>query len=88
LKGDVFLLEQSNLIMQGGALAVVLMLFVFVVKWLTSSVDEMRKANHEETVKFTQLVENHLIHSIEAQKELKEAIYCLKDQILRGYLRG
>ncbi len=67
----------EQLVLQGGALAVVLALFYSTVKWLMQRQEQLMN-------QFVETAQNHIAHSTEAQLELKEAIRELTREIRNG----
>lgn len=67
----------EQLILQGGALAVVLALFYSTVKWLMQRQEQLMN-------QFVETIQNHIAHSVEAQLELKEAIRELTRELRNG----
>jgi len=70
-------LGNEQLILQGGALAVVLALFYSTVKWLMQRQEQLMN-------QFVETIQNHIAHSVEAQLELKEAIRELTRELRNG----
>jgi len=71
-------------IIQGGATTVVLALFYMSVRWMMQRIEKLIENQHVLTQAFINTVQNHIVHSTEAQIELKEAIRELSREIRNG----
>lgn len=74
----------EQLVVQGGAFAVVLALFYMSVRWMMQRIEELISNQRDLTKEFINTVQNHIAHSTEAQLELKEAIRELTREIRNG----
>jgi len=74
----------EQVIIQGGATAVVLALFYMSVRWMMQRIECLIKSQYELTQEFVNTVQNHISHSTEVQTELKEAIRELSREIRNG----
>lgn len=74
----------EQLVLQGGALAVVLALFYSTVKWMMQRIEQQTQDSREIMTQFVETIQNHIAHSTEAQVELKEAIRELTREIRNG----
>jgi hypothetical protein len=74
----------EQLILQGGALAVVLALFYSTVRWMMQRLEQQNGDLKALMDQFVETVRNHIARSTEAQIELKEAIRELTRELQNG----
>ena len=69
----------ENLILQGGALAVLCLVFYLLARFLMIRFAKVCDTCDSHTEIFNETIQNHLLHEQEAMKELTEAIKHLAD---------